>query len=97
MSPDLTGESYFHLSAEIESPRQAQDGFYACPCCNSHEFLEPGGWEICSVCGWEDDPVQEKFPDERGGANGLSLTESRANYLATGHYKLDHDLPRKLP
>jgi hypothetical protein len=97
MGSDLTGEGYFHLAAETESPRQAKGGFYACPCCNSYEFLEPGGWDICGVCGWEDDPVQEKFPDERGGANGLSLTEARANYLATGRSDPDRGPPRRLP
>jgi hypothetical protein len=52
--------------------------FQACPCCGSHTLSKRGAYEICSVCNWEDDPVQAKDPDFRGGANGSSLNEARA-------------------
>ena len=42
---------------------------------------EPEGWEICPVCNWEDDHVQAKYPDMRGGANDASLNEARAFWL----------------
>jgi len=38
----------------------------------------PGTYEICPVCGWEDDPVQFRDPDRAGGANEMSLNEARA-------------------
>jgi hypothetical protein len=42
----------------------------------------PGTYEICGVCGWEDDPVQFDDPDYAGGANGASLREWRARFDA---------------
>jgi hypothetical protein len=41
---------------------------------------EPGSFEICEVCFWEDDPVQLADPTYSGGANVPSLEEARANY-----------------
>ncbi len=58
---------------------------YPCPCCGcaTLESRKPE-YEVCPVCGWEDDPVQRRDPDFAGGANRLSLNESRANYLRIG-------------
>lgn len=53
---------------------------YLCPCCEKHSFYEMGGYEICPVCNWEDDPVQSKKPDLAGGANQMSLNEAREAY-----------------
>ena len=38
---------------------------------------EPGTYEICEICGWEDDPVQLRHPLMGGGANKLSLVLSQ--------------------
>ena len=81
----MTGEQYFELAASVESPRVAKDGLFACPCCDQYSFTEPGGWEICETCNWEDDPVQEARPDIAGGANKVSLLQARENYRMTGH------------
>jgi hypothetical protein len=40
----------------------------------------PGTFEICGVCGWEDDDAQFRDPDLRGGANEKSLNETRARW-----------------
>lgn len=48
-----------------------------CPCCESKTIQEPGCYEICPNCGWEDDPVQSKNSNFSGGANKLSLFEAR--------------------
>lgn len=48
-----------------------------CPCCG-HDYV--GEYDICSVCNWENDPIQLKKPDLRGGANKMSLTEAREAY-----------------
>jgi len=47
--------------------------------------VEAGAYEICRVCGWEDDPVQEAQPDYAGSANTASLLQARDNYRLTGH------------
>src|SRR5215468_11024643 len=54
---------------------------YPCPCCGYLKFTEPPGhYEICDICGWEDDHVQLYFPEHRGGANGASLMEAQQAY-----------------
>ena len=53
-----------------------------CPCCGSRVFTVSGAYEICDVCGWEDDPVQSCDSEYAGGANKLSLAESRKQWLA---------------
>jgi hypothetical protein len=56
-----------------------------CPCCGELTLAEAptGTYEICAVCGWEDDNVQFRDPDSTGGANELSLNQARARYRAT--------------
>ncbi|MBO4506417.1 MAG: hypothetical protein J5728_08340 [Lachnospiraceae bacterium] len=49
-----------------------------CPVCGQYSFTEPH--DICPVCGWEDDKVQLRDPDFRGGANEMSLNEARAAF-----------------
>jgi hypothetical protein len=42
---------------------------FPCPCCGYRVFREePGSYDICPVCGWEDDLSQLRFPT-MGGAN----------------------------
>lgn len=52
---------------------------YPCRCCESLVFSQPasGDYDICEICGWEDDPFQFENPDFAGGANKLSLNEAR--------------------
>ena len=57
---------------------------FKCPCCGYHTLTEVGEYEICPVCFWEDDPVQESDPELEGGANELSLNECRKNFLEFG-------------
>lgn len=53
---------------------------HACPVCGQHTLSERGAYEICGVCGWEDDPAQSGAPDLAGGANRESLNQARANW-----------------
>ena len=50
---------------------------YACPCCREYTLKELGGYEICPICDWEDDPGQSKYPDDELGANTKSLNAYR--------------------
>ena len=58
------------------------DKCYPCPCCGflTRSESDHGTFEICPICGWEDDYVQFNDPDYRGGANRESLNEARENY-----------------
>ncbi|HDS1074490.1 TPA: hypothetical protein QDZ65_001500 [Stenotrophomonas maltophilia] len=51
-----------------------------CPCCGNLTISENGNYEICSICQWEDDPVQSKSPDYSGGANSSSLNVARVRW-----------------
>lgn len=53
-----------------------------CPCCGKFEFEEVNEYEVCEVCGWEDDPAQFEEPDYAGGPNGMSLNEYRKKWQA---------------
>ena len=53
---------------------------YRCPVCGRHIFEEMDAYEICPVCGWEDDPSQRRDPDLAGGANKMSLNEAIASF-----------------
>lgn len=64
---------------------------YKCPCCGYYTFsYKPnGGFAICPVCRWEDDPIQLDDPDYEGGANRPSLNQARANYKSFGATEKD--------
>jgi hypothetical protein len=48
-----------------------------CKCCGIGEIEEYGHFDICDICNWESDSVQENKPDFSGGANVMSLNEAR--------------------
>lgn len=86
------GDKFKELVAELGKETDTsdpEDDFegdpeYLCPCCGHRTLSEKGGYEICPVCCWEDDPVQSKDPDLAGGANKPSLNEARENYERFG-------------
>lgn len=53
---------------------------HMCPVCGKTEFPEMGSFDICTECGWEDDLIQTKYPDEDAGANEMSLNKYKAAY-----------------
>lgn len=55
---------------------------HKCPVCGKYEFPHMNSFDICPVCGWEDDGVQEDDPDEEDCANHMSLNEAREAYKA---------------
>ncbi|WP_139892631.1 CPCC family cysteine-rich protein [Bacillus sp. D386] len=58
---------------------------YTCSCCGYKTLDEsPGGYDICKICYWEDDPVQNEDPDFEGGANVLSLRQAQRNFKIYG-------------
>jgi hypothetical protein len=53
---------------------------HKCPVCGKFEFEYEGSFDICEVCGWHDDLIQEENPDEKYCANQMSLNEAREAY-----------------
>jgi hypothetical protein len=60
------------------------DRRYACECCGFRTLTQFGQLRICSVCFWEDDPVQNESSQFSGGANSLSLDQARQNFVKIG-------------
>lgn len=55
---------------------------HLCPVCGDYEFSGNGSFDICEVCGWEDDPVQMELLDETNCANRMSLNQARKAWKA---------------
>ena len=53
---------------------------HLCPVCGKYEFSKPNSFEICEVCGWQNDRYQENNPDEEDCANEISLNEAKRRY-----------------
>ena len=51
-----------------------------CPVCCEYDFKDDNDFDICDICGWENDGVQFDDPDYWGGANDLSLNEYKIEY-----------------
>ena len=57
------------------------DGAHVCPVCGKTIFSSKGSYEICAVCGWEDETWCEEYPDEESTANYCSLNEYRRRHF----------------
>lgn len=63
---------------------------YKCPCCGHFTFEKKDRtYDICPVCFWEDDPEQYANPMLERGANHVSLTQARVNFLHFGASGVD--------
>ena len=56
---------------------------YSCPCCGflTLDAQASGTFQICELCCWEDDSVQNEDPDYEGGANGICLREAQHLFI----------------
>lgn len=54
--------------------------FYRCPCCKKSYFMKNGDYNICPVCKWENDRVQNEDPTFAGGANKECLNHAIGNF-----------------
>lgn len=51
---------------------------YPCPVCGKKCYTEPQySFEICPVCGWEDDLYQLQHPNERGANGHWTLSDAQ--------------------
>ncbi len=59
---------------------------YKCPCCNHNTMSNDDSlmYDICPVCYWENDPIQNIDENFIGGANKVSLAQARKNYIEFG-------------
>jgi hypothetical protein len=54
--------------------------FKECACCGQKTLELKSRYDICTVCGWEDDPIQNDDPDYMGGANYVSLNIAKKTF-----------------
>lgn len=55
-----------------------------CFCCGQ---ISVELWDICEVCGWQNQMTHNEAPDLSGGANILSLNQYKEQWLA--HHQSD--------
>jgi hypothetical protein len=72
---------------------------FGCPCCGFLTLTDRTYWsfEICPVCFWENDPLQEEDPLYWGGANGISLVEGIENFGRCGASHPDEEQRVRAP
>ena len=59
--------------------------YYTCPCCGYPMLSSRGDFEICLLCWWEDDGLDDEqgYPgdlDRESGPNHMTLREARRNF-----------------
>jgi hypothetical protein len=73
---------------------------YPCACCGFLTLADPTGesWDICEVCGWQDDPVDNADTDVLG-PNKVKLSVARANFaqFKAVTRRIDNKGPRLRP
>lgn len=71
---------------------------YPCPVCGYLSFREPpGSYDVCMVCGWEDDALQLEYATTlAGGANATTLVDAQVAY-ATAATRLARKHPAAVP
>ena len=82
-------EWLFNYRTEQTQPTQSLDsiaGKCLCDCCFFPTLNGHGGYEICPICWWEDDPTAADDLNGDSVVNsGLSLNEARRNFQEHQH------------
>ena len=75
----------------VEFQRAQSNGKFYCECCGYNTLNEKpnGTYQICTICYWEDDPIQSAEPDYEGGANRVSLNQAKRNFSEFGACERD--------
>ncbi|MHC6202330.1 CPCC family cysteine-rich protein [Breznakiellaceae bacterium SP9] len=58
-----------------------------CTCCGEKTLVHKMH-DICPICGWEDDSVQNNDLDYDGGANYISLNAAKKVWTASNHSRM---------
>lgn len=62
--------NYDYLEENMPAPKP-----HKCPVCGEYEFEDINSYDICPVCGWEDEDYYDG-----GGANDMSLEEAKKDF-----------------
>ncbi len=61
------------------------ENFEKCPCCDYKTLEERRTWDICEVCYWEDDGIEDL--DVNSGPNRMTLRKGKENFKNFGACK----------
>jgi len=75
----------------VEFQRSQANGKFYCECCGYNTLNEKpnGTYQICSICFWEDEPIQSADLNYEGGANRVSLIQAKRNFSEFGACERD--------
>jgi len=62
-----------------------------CPVCKGYDFNEDNDFDVCDICGWENDGMQLDDPDDWGGSNDLTLNSARLEYMLLTNLLTSHE------
>lgn len=79
----LSAYMYGNMNMSVDISGQTTE-LLPCPVCEHRSLPIRGNWDVCLVCGWKSDPVQEAVLDEPVGANSVSLNQARQNFARFG-------------
>jgi hypothetical protein len=83
MTPLHVRRAYFDNYADTADASPGRYGRrFTCPCCGYPTLRGRSAYEICFLCGWEDDGQDDPNADENfGGPNhGFTLVRARGNF-----------------
>lgn len=66
---------------ELAKRTQSGELLFACPACGFKTLEETCGYDICQICGWEDDPSALWNPEEVSGPNNETLVNWQRRVL----------------
>ena len=72
---------YYNFIIKKSCFKKLKSGIINCSCCGYLSLSSRHNHEICPVCFWQDDFLDE---NEISGANGISISEARENYIKFG-------------
>jgi len=53
---------------------------HKCPICGKYKFESYNNLDMCDICGWSDDAIQEEDHNYKGGGNEMSFNEAKEAY-----------------
>lgn len=63
------------------------ENFEKCPCCEYKTLEERRTWDICEVCYWEDDGIEDLNADS--GPNRMTLRQGKENFKKFGACEIE--------
>ena len=75
---------------KVKTMKKETDKKIPCPICGNMAFEEEGDFDICEVCGWENDDTALDYPDESSGPNEKWSVNAARKAWASGETLFEH-------